>query len=39
MAPAIREICSKNNRFMNSQRRELYVNSKKSDPAASRANH
>jgi hypothetical protein len=39
-APRLRgDNCSKNNRFMNSQRRELYVNSSKSDPASDRASH
>ena len=33
------EASSKNNRSMNSQRRELCVNSRKSDRAAGRANH
>jgi hypothetical protein len=31
--------CSKKDRFMNSRRRELYVNSRKSDRAAGCANH
>jgi hypothetical protein len=34
-----RESCSKNNRFMNSRRRELCVNSRKSNRAAGCANH
>jgi hypothetical protein len=33
------QICSKKDRFINSQRRELYVKSRKSDRAAGRANH